>query len=46
MVEFLSKSDSRGNKIAQDNSIRITKYINILYFCTELGSVVMLTLLN
>ena len=27
---FLSKSESRGNKIARVNSIRITKYINLL----------------
>ena len=30
MVEFLSKSDSRGNKIATVYSIRITKFINLL----------------
>ena len=46
MVEFLRKSESRGDKIARVNSIRITKFINLLYFCTLLGSVVMLSFLN
>ena len=32
MVEFLSKSDSRGIKIAQVNSIRMTKSIKKNYF--------------
>ena len=30
MIEFLSKSESRDNKIARVNSIRITKSINNL----------------
>ena len=30
MVEFLRKSESRSNKIAPGNSIRITKSINLL----------------
>ena len=30
MVEFLRKSESRGDKIARINSIRITKSINFL----------------
>ena len=30
MVKFLRKSKSRGDKIARVNSIRITKYINLL----------------
>ena len=30
MVEFLSDPESRGNKIARVNSIRITKSINLL----------------
>ena len=40
MVEVLRKSDSRGDKIDRVNSIRITKSINLLLFCTLLGSVV------
>ena len=36
-VEFLRKSDSSGEKIAQVNSIRINKSTNFLYFCTVLG---------
>ena len=43
MVEFLRKIESRGDKIAWVNSIRITKSNNLLEFCTVLGSVVMLT---
>ena len=46
MVEFLSKFVNRAIKIARVNSIRITKSINLLSFCTVLGSVVMLTFLN
>ena len=34
IVEFLSKSESRGIKIALINSIRITKAINLLEFCS------------
>ena len=30
MVEFLRKLECRGIKIARVNSIRITKYINLL----------------
>ena len=30
MVEYLSKFPSSGIKIARDDSIRITKYINLL----------------
>ena len=30
MVEFLRKSESRGDKIAQVNPIRFTKSINLL----------------
>ena len=33
MVEVLRKYKSRGNKIVQVNSIRITKSINLLLFC-------------
>ena len=43
MVEFLRKSEGRDDKIARVNSIRITKSINLLYFCTVLVSFVMLT---
>ena len=32
MVEFLKKSESRGDKIALVNSILVTKPINLLYF--------------
>ena len=46
MVEILRKSNSSGNKNDQVNSIRITKSINLLYFCTLLRSVVMLIFLN
>ena len=28
-VDFLSKSESRGDNIARVNSIRITKFINL-----------------
>ena len=34
MVEFLRKYQSGGDKIARVNSIRITKSINLLKFCT------------
>ena len=37
MFEFLSKSESRDNKIARVNSIRITKSINLLLFRTGVG---------
>ena len=30
MVEFLTKSESRDDKIVRVNSIRISKYINLL----------------
>ena len=30
MAEFFKKSESRGDKIARVNPIRITKYINLL----------------
>ena len=40
MVKFLSKSESRGYKIAGVKSIRITKSINLLQFCMVLGSIV------
>ena len=33
MVEFLGKSESRGNKTGRVNSICITKSINLLWFC-------------
>ena len=36
MVEFLRKFESRCIKIARVNSIRITKSINLLLFCTVL----------
>ena len=49
MVELLRKSENRGIKIAQVNSILITKYINLqlftLLFLRCLGSVV-ITFLN
>ena len=41
MLEFLRKSESRGDKIAPVNSIRNTKLNNLLKFCTVLGSFVM-----
>ena len=31
MVEFLKKSESRGNKFFRVNSIRVTKFINFLW---------------
>ena len=37
MIEFLRKFENRGIKIATVNSIRITKSINLLLFCTLLG---------
>ena len=40
MVEFLRKFENYGIKIARVNSILITKSINLLKFCTALGSVV------
>ena len=40
IVEFVRKSERRGDKIALVNSIRITKSINLYYFCTLLGSIV------
>ena len=40
MVELLRKFESCGIKISRVSSIRITKYINLLYFCMVLGSVV------
>ena len=40
MIEFLRKWESRDDKIARVNSIRITKVITFLQFCTVLGSVV------
>ena len=46
MVEFLRKSESRVDNIVRIDSIPITKSINLLSFCTVLGSVVMLTFLN
>ena len=45
MVEFLWKSESRGYKIVQINSIHIQFYQFTLIF-TVSGSVVMLTVLN
>ena len=36
LQEFLKKFDNRGIKIARDNSIRITKLINLLNFFTVL----------
>ena len=36
MVEFLRKHENRGNKSVRVNSIRITKSINLLLFCTGL----------
>ena len=37
MVEFLSKSENSGIKIARDSSIRMTKSINyLLKFCAVL----------
>ena len=38
MVEFIIKSESSGDEIARVNSTRITKFINLLLFCTVLGS--------
>ena len=40
MVEFLRKFEIRGCEIARVNSILITKFINLLLFCSVLGSVV------
>ena len=40
MVKILRKYESRGDKIGRVNLIRIAKYINLLYFSTVLGSVV------
>ena len=40
MVEFIRKFENCGIKIAGVNSILTTKSINLLYFCTVLGSVV------
>ena len=40
MYEFLIKSVSRDYKIVRVNLIRITKSINLLWFCMVLGSVV------
>ena len=40
MVEFFRKPESRGDKIARVNSIRITKSIILLPFFTVFGSVV------
>ena len=40
LIEFPPKIDNRGIKIARVNSIRITKSINLLQFCTVLGSFV------
>ena len=40
MVEFLRKFESHDIKIVRVNWILITKSINLLYFCTVLGSVV------
>ena len=37
MLVFLAKFENRGNKIARVNSIRITKYINLLYFFYFVG---------
>ena len=37
MVEFLRKFEIRSVKIAQVNSIRITKSISSLSFCTVFG---------
>ena len=34
---FLRKTESRGNKIARVNWIRITESINLLEFCTGVG---------
>ena len=39
-VEFLRKFENRGIKIDRVNSIRIKKFINLLYFCTMLRSIV------
>ena len=33
IVDFPMKYESRGIKIARVNSIRITKFINLLLFC-------------
>ena len=40
MVEYLRKFENRDIKIARVNSIHIHKSINLLKFCTVLGSVV------
>ena len=40
MVNFLRQSEDRGDKIDGVNSIRITKSVDFLSFCTVLGSVV------
>ena len=40
MDEFLKKSENHLIKIAWVNSILITKSLNLLYFCTVFGSVV------
>ena len=37
MFEFLSKYESRDNKISRVNSIRIAKSINFILFRTSVG---------
>ena len=39
MVEFLRKFENRDNKIARDNSILITKYINLQLYTLILYAV-------
>ena len=39
-MEFLRKFENRGIKIAPVNSILFTLSIDLLYFCTVLGFVV------
>ena len=46
MLLFLGKFENRCIKIARVNSIRITKYINLLKFCMVLGFVVVSTFLK
>ena len=38
MVEFLRKSEGRGDEIARVNSIRMTKSINLLWILYAAGS--------
>ena len=37
MVEFIRNSQSRGNEIAQVNSICVNKFINLISFCAVIN---------